>query len=148
MYKRQTIDHFEKFWPHLKEGYDIVIGSIEIKEARIFEQAQWYRRWLGKLSKYLIRAAIGLWEIHDTQRGFKLFTAKSAQDIFLRVKIERFGFDFEALAIAKKLGCRIKEVPVVWSNPGESKVTLKSYFETFKDLGQVRWNLWFNRYNL
>src|SRR3989344_5507330 len=76
-----AIDHLEKFWPYFKEGYDIIIGSIEIEGAKIFEQAQWYRRWLGRLSKYLIRLMTGLWEIRDTQRGFKLFTAKAAQDI-------------------------------------------------------------------
>ena len=139
-----TIDHLEKFWPWLKKGYDVVIGSIEIEGAEIFEHAQWYRRWLGHLSKYLIRLITGLWEIHDTQRGFKLFIAKAAGDIFPRIKINRFGFDFEVLALAKKKGYKIKEVPVVWSNPGESKVNLKSYFATLKELIKVRWYLWTN----
>jgi len=139
-----TIDHLEKFWLYTREGYDVVIGSIEIKGAKIFEQAQWYRRWLGRLSKYLIRFLVGLWEIHDTQRGFKLFTAKASEDIFSKIKIDRFGFDFEALALAKKKGYKIKEIAVVWSNPGESKVTLKSYFATLKELIKVRWYLWTN----
>ena len=139
-----TIDHLEKFWLYTREGYDVVIGSIEIKGAKIFEQAQWYRRWLGRLSKYLIRFLVGLWEIHDTQRGFKLFTAKASEDIFSKIKIDRFGFDFEALALAKKKGYKIKEIAGVWSNPGESKVTLKSYFATLKELIKVRWYLWTN----
>ena len=139
-----TIDHLEKFWPWFKEGYDIVIGSIEIEGAKIFEKAQWYRRWLGRFSKYLIRFMTGLWEIHDTQRGFKLFTAKAAMEIFPKIKINRFGFDFEVLALAKKKGYKIKEVAVVWSNPGESKVTLKSYIATLKELIKVRWYLWIN----
>ncbi|MBI4117159.1 MAG: glycosyltransferase family 2 protein [Parcubacteria group bacterium] len=139
-----TIDHLEKFWPFVKEGYDIVIGSIEIEGAKIFEKAQWYRRWLGRFSKYLIRFMTGLWEIHDTQRGFKLFTARAAEDIFSKIKISRFGFDFEALALAKKKGYKIKEVAVVWSNPGESKVSLKSYLATLKELIKVRWYLWTN----
>lgn len=139
-----TIDYLEKFWPFFEESYDIIIGSIEIEGAKIFEHAQWYRRWLGRLSKYLIRFMAGLWEIRDTQRGFKLFTAKSVQKIFPKIKINRFGFDFEILALAKKLGYKIKEVPVVWSNPGDSKVTLKSYAATFKELIKVRWYLWTN----
>lgn len=139
-----TIDHLEKFWPYTKEGYNVVIGSIEIEGAEIFEHAQWYRRWLGRVSKYLIRFMAGLWDIHDTQRGFKLFSAKAAKDIFPRVKINRFGFDFEVLALAKKLGYKIKEVPVKWSNPGESKVSLKSYIATLKELLKVRWYLWTN----
>ncbi|MEK7579877.1 MAG: dolichyl-phosphate beta-glucosyltransferase [Patescibacteria group bacterium] len=145
-----SIDHLEKFWPYIlrqaqdKEGYDIVIGSIEVEGAQIFEHAQWYRRWLGRVSKYLIRLLTGLWEIHDTQRGFKLFSSKAALDIFQKVKIDRFGFDFEVLALARKKGYKIKEVPVIWSNPGESKVNLKSYLATFLELVKVRWYLWTN----
>lgn len=139
-----TVDHLDKFWVYNKEGFDIIIGSIEIKGAKVFEQAQWYRRLLGRFSKYLIRFMIGLWEVHDTQRGFKLFTAAAAEDIFSRIKINRFGFDFEVLALAKKLGYKIKEVAIIWSNPGESKVSLKSYIATLKELIKVRWYLWTN----
>ncbi len=141
-----SIDHLDKFTPYIDEGYDIVIGSIEVEGAKIFEHAQWYRRWLGRVSKYLIRFMTGLWEIHDTQRGFKLFTAKATEAIFPKIKIERFGFDFEVLALAKKKGYKIKEVPVVWSNPAGSTVGLKNYIDTFKELIKVRFNLWMGRY--
>ena len=139
-----TIDHLEKFWPYVKEGYDIVIGSIEIEGAEIFEHAQWYRRLAGRLSKYLIRFMTGLWDIHDTQRGFKLFSTKASRDIFSKIKINRFGFDFEVLALAKKKGYKIKEVPVVWNNPAQTTVNLKSYLVTLKELIKVRWYLWTN----
>lgn len=141
-----TIDHLDKFWPYTKQGSDIVIGSIEIEGAKIFEHAQWYRRWLGRISKYLIRFMTGLWEIHDTQRGFKVFTARAAEDIFPKVKIKRFGFDFEVLALAKKSGYKIKEAPVIWNNPKGSTVGLKSYAATLKELIKVRFNLWMRRY--
>ena len=144
-----SIEQIEKFWPYLtEEGYDIVIGSIEIPDAEIREKAQWYRRLLGRYSKYIIRLIAGLWSVHDTQRGFKLFTAKAAQNIFSRTKIDRFGFDIEVLALAKKMGYKIKEVPVVWDNPGDSKVSLKSYFEVLKDLFKIRYYLWFNAYGI
>jgi dolichyl-phosphate beta-glucosyltransferase len=154
-----TIDHLDKFWPFLsapkrdlasggKEGYDTVIGSIEIKGAKIKEEAAWYRRLLGKYSKYVIRILAGLWEIHDSQRGFKLFTAKAAEKIFPKQTIMRWGFDIEILVLAKKMGFKIKEVPVNWSNPGESKVTLKSYIKTFQELLKIKWNLITNKYKL
>lgn len=141
-----SIDHLDKFLPYIGQGYDIVIGSIEVEGAKIFEHAQWYRRWLGRVSKYLIRFMTGLWDIHDTQRGFKLFTAKAAEDIFSKVKIDRFGFDFEVLALAVKKGYKIKELPVVWLNPSGSTVSIKSYFATFKELVKVRLNLWSGKY--
>lgn len=139
-----SIDHLDKFWPFVGQGFDIVIGSIEVEGAKIFEHAQWYRRWLGRVSKHLIRLMTGLWEIRDTQRGFKLFTAEAAESVFPDIKIERFGFDFEVLALAKKKGYKIKEAPVVWNNPAGSTVGLKNYIATFKELIKVRWYLWTN----
>jgi len=140
-----SIEQVEQFFPYMQE-YDIVIGSIEVAGAKVNEHAQWYRRALGHFSKYIIRIIAGLWSIHDTQRGFKLFKAKAAQDIFSRAKIDRFGFDIETLALAKKLGYKVKELPVVWNNPSGSTVNLKSYIEVFKDLLRVRFNLWSGKY--
>lgn len=141
-----TINHLDKFWPYIQEGYDVVIGSIEIKGAKIHEEAAWYRRLLGKYAKYIIRIVAGLWEIKDSQRGFKLFTAKAAEKIFPKQTIMRWGFDIEILVLAKKMGFRIKEVPVNWRNPGESKVTLKSYIRTFGELLKIKKNLLFDQY--
>ncbi len=143
-----TIDHLEKFWPHIEKEYQLVIGSIEIKGAKIEENAAWYRRWLGRISKYIIRAVAGLWKIHDTQRGFKLFTEKSAQNVFSKQTIMRWGFDIEVLVLAKKMGFKIKEVAVDWKNPGESKVSLKSYIKTFGELLKIKYNLITNKYKL
>lgn len=139
-----SIDHLDKFWPYLKD-YDLVIGSIEIKGSRIKENAAWYRRILGKWSKYLIRA-LTVWEIHDSQRAFKLCSAKVAEDLFPRQTIERWGFDFEILVIAKRLGYRIKELPVTWINPSGSNVSLKSYLRTLVELLKVKWNLITGKY--
>ncbi len=143
-----SIEQIEKFWSCLDEGYDIVIGSIEVPGAVVNERAQWYRRFLGRYSKYLIRIIAGLWKIHDTQRGFKCFNAKSARDIFSRTNIDRFGFDIEVLALAKKMGYKIKELPVIWNNPGNSAVHLSSYFQVLKDLFKIKWYLWTNKYKL
>ncbi len=149
-----TIDHLDKFWPFIlprsagEKGYDIVIGSIEIKGAKIEETAAWYRRLLGRVSKYVIRIIAGLWEIKDSQRGFKLFSAEAVGKIFPKQTIMRWGFDIEILTIAKKMGFKIKEVPVFWSNPGESKVTLKSYIRTFGELLKIKKNIITNKYKL
>jgi len=142
-----TIDQVMPMLKLLDSGYDVVIGSIEAEGAEINEQAQWYRRAVGHWSKYLIRIVAGLWEIKDTQRGFKVFSGNAAKEIFPRLTIRRFGFDIELLAIAKRLGYKIKEVPVVWDNAGDSTVSLKSYFGVLMDLFKVRLNLWTGKYN-
>lgn len=140
-------DHLDIFLPFIcgmhdtrLDCFDIVIGSIEIQGASIEENAQWYRRVLGKFSKYVIRFISGLWEIRDTQRGFKLFSKDAAEFIFSRQAINGWGFDIEILLIAKKNGFKIKEVPVKWINPAGSKVTLKSYLTTMGELLQIKWN--------
>ncbi|KKP98717.1 MAG: hypothetical protein US71_C0005G0019 [Parcubacteria group bacterium GW2011_GWD2_38_12] len=135
-----SIEQIEKFWPYFEQGYDVVIGSIEVAGAKIEEHAAWYRRFVGHWAKLLIRM-LAIWEIHDTQRGFKCFTAKAAQDVFLRQTITRWGFDIEILVIAKEHRYKIKEVPVVWINPGESKVGASAYISTLKELLQIKWNL-------
>lgn len=141
-----SMEQIESFWPYLDQGYNLIIGSIEVEGSKIEEHAAWYRRIVGKWSKYLIRL-LTIWEIHDTQRAFKLFPAKVAQEVFSRQTIERWGFDIEILVIAKKLGYKIKELPVTWINPGESKVTLKSYWRTLKELFKIKWNLIKGKYD-
>jgi len=123
-----------------KECFDAVIGSIEVGGATIEEHAQWYRRILGKWSKYLIRIVSGLWEIHDTQRGFKVFTGRAARIIFPRQTIGGWGFDIEILLIAKEHGLRVKELPVRWVNPAGSKVRLGAYFSTLRELARIKLN--------
>ncbi len=137
-----SIDHLDKFWPWILErGYDVVIGSIELPGAVIEEEYSLYRIVLGKLSKYLIRA-LTIWKIHDTQRAFKLFSQEAAEKVFPRQTIRRWGFDIEILVIAKKLGYKIKELPVRWINPsGKGKgVSLMGYFNTLRELFQIKWN--------
>lgn len=128
-----------------KEGtlggcFDIVIGSIEVAGSTIEEHAQWYRRLLGRASKYVIRAISGLWEIHDSQRGFKFFSRQAAEVIFPRQTLLGWGFDFEVLLIAKLHGFKTKELPVRWINPPDSKVKLNAYFTTFAELLTIKWN--------
>lgn len=89
---------------------------------------------------------IGLWEIKDTQRGFKCFSEKAAQNIFPKLTIKRFGFDPEILVLAKKLGYKIKEIPIVWINDSQSKVKFKTIFEIFFELLKIRLNLILGKY--
>ncbi|MAG45070.1 hypothetical protein CL633_04250 [bacterium] len=139
------ISHIEKLKPFLSKGFDIVIGSIEVSGAKIHEETGWYKRIFGKWSKLLIRI-IALPGIRDSQRGFKLFTAKSARDIFPRQRIMRWGFDIEILAIAKKLNYKIKEIPINWINKGKTEVSPMAYVKTLKELFQIKWNLITGKY--
>ncbi len=142
-----SIDHIESFWPWiLEKGFDVAIGSIELKESVREDQYAGFRKVLGKLSKYLVRA-MAIWEIHDTQRAFKLFPAEIVEKVFSKQTIMRWGFDIEILVITKHLGYKIKELPVKWINPPGGRVTLMGYFNTLKELMQIKLNLWRGKYN-
>ena len=140
-----SIKYIETFLPYFSRGYDVVIASIELPGAKIEEHAAWYRRILGHYAKLLIRL-LAIWEIHDTQRGFKIFSARAAYEVFSLQTLTRWGFDIEVLVIAKKLGYRIKELPVIWKNSGESKVGLSAYVTTLRDLCIVRKNMLVGKY--
>jgi dolichyl-phosphate beta-glucosyltransferase len=136
-----TIDHVEKLLPYFDKDYDVVIASVGVKGAEIVNSEKFYKRVFGLGSNLIIQIVL-VPGIKDTQRGFKIFTAKAAEDIFKRLTLDRWGFDFEALAVARKLGYKIKEVPIRWKNDPKSLVTLSAYIKTFVELIRVRINLW------
>jgi len=135
------ISEIEKFWPEFKKGADVVIASRDKKGAILDPPQPLFRRFVGEVFKYLRKMIVGLWEIEDTQCGFKCFKGEVAEKIFPKCKIERFAFDPEILLIAKKMGFKIKEVPVYWKNDLQSKVKFKSMIKMLIDLFKIRLNI-------
>jgi dolichyl-phosphate beta-glucosyltransferase len=140
------IEQIENLLPFFKDGYDIVIGSRDIKGAKIENPQPLYRRILGELFGIITSIIVGLWGIKDTQCGFKVLSKKAAMDILPRCRIDRFAFDPEILKIGKNLGYKIKEVPIVWINDPNSKVKFKSMIKMGIDLLKIRWNLITGKY--
>lgn len=144
-----TIDQIEKFSPYFEDPeVGIVIGSRDIKGANVKVHQPYWKELFGNMGNILIQGVVGLWGIKDTQCGFKILTAKAAETICPMLTINRWGFDFEMLALAKKLGFKIAEAPVDWVDSGVTAVTFGWYFNTLKELFQVRWNLWTGKYNI
>jgi len=135
-----SIDQVEKMWPHFKSGYEIVIGSRDIKGAVIAVPQSWVRRRLGDIFNLIVQTVSGLWGIWDTQCGFKGLSRKAVEDIFPKLTINRWAFDVEILVLAKKKGYKIKEIPVTWVNDPESKVRLKGMVKMLFEVFQVRFN--------
>jgi len=141
-----SINHIEKMTPYFKRGYDIVIGSRRVRGSKIAVHQAWYKEFLGRLGNLWIRIfAVG--GINDTQAGFKAFTAESAETVFSRLTLHQWGFDFEALAIAKKHKLEIKEMPITWVNDLMSHVKMSAYVKTLFEALRVRQNLISGKYN-
>lgn len=117
------IEEIEKLLPQVEAGADIAIGSRPLRESNLEIRQPFYREWLGRLFNKAVRL-LAVRGIADTQCGFKLFTRAAAREVFSRCKLQKFGFDFEALMIARDLGLRIAEVPIRWRHQEGSKVRL------------------------
>lgn len=142
-----SVDHFDAMLPFFKEGYEVVICSRQMKGSKLIPPQPWYKQLLGRFGNLYIQALVlpGLW---DTQCGFKAFTEDAAKAIFPLIRIDRWGFDVEVLALAKRLGYRIKQIPVTWINDINSHVTLGGYFNTLFEVLKISFYLWRNVYKL
>lgn len=115
------LEELEKLKAWAARGYDVVFGSRRAPDARIDRLAPFSRRCLDAIFRAMRRQII-LPDVLDTQCGFKLFTARAAQGIFSLSRVDGFLFDCEVLALARRLGFRIKEVGVVWRDHPDSRV--------------------------
>jgi dolichyl-phosphate beta-glucosyltransferase len=83
-------------------------------------------------------AVPGIW---DTQCGFKAFTAEATTEIFGRSQVDRWAFDIEALALARRLGYGIGIVPVHWVDAAGTHVRPGDYLDTLRATLLIRWRL-------
>jgi dolichyl-phosphate beta-glucosyltransferase len=133
------IEELERLERALDAGHDVAIGSRALEGARIEVRQPWYRENMGRLFNVFVRA-LALPGLRDTQCGFKLFSARAAEAVFAAARLDGFSFDVEALFIARRLGYRIAELPVVWRNDAATHVGLGGGFQAFPDLLRIRLN--------
>lgn len=126
--------------------FDIVIGSRKRSGAKVIKHQPIIREVLGKEFTRISQKFLGL-KVTDFTCGFKCFSAKSAEKIFLIQRIERWGFDAEILFLAQKINIPIKEVAIIWKNDSETKVKLpKDIIISFVDLFKIRYFAFRNLY--
>jgi len=146
------IDQLEKILPKFKKGFDIVIGSRAGREG-----APIIRKTMA-LGFSILRNLVLQLPYKDTQCGFKAFTKNASAKIFEKLMIFNnnqsqsgasvsAGFDLEILYVARKLGLKVSEVPVVWHHKEGTKVNpIKDSWEGLRDLIKVRINAFQGKY--
>ena len=148
------VTEVEKLIQKLNSGFDIAIGSRHGREgAPLIRKTMAY-------GFSLLRLIVLRLPFKDTQCGFKLFKKAAAKKIFSRMKIYSekrrvqgssvsAGFDLEVLYLARKLGFKVAEVPVVWHHQEGTKVNpIKDSWEGFRDLMMVRINALEGKYGV
>jgi dolichyl-phosphate beta-glucosyltransferase len=141
------IEEFPRLLSRLDDGHEIAIGSRALPESRVEVRQPWYRESLGRFFNLLVRL-VALPGLHDTQCGFKLFTAAAARQAFEPARLDGFSFDVETLLIARRRGLKIAEVPVTWRNDAATRVGLARGGQAFLDLLRIRANDLAGRYDV
>jgi len=132
------IEEIERLEEAVLGGAQIAIGSRAMFSKHTAVETVWYRKYIGRIYNGIVNMLI-LPGIADTQCGFKMFVGPAARSIFSRTFSERFAFDVEVLFLARKLGLKIVEVPVNWTNIPGSKVNLaRDSLAMFVDILKVR----------
>ncbi len=139
------IEELAKLQAALDEGCDVAIGSRAIPGARIEVHQPAYREAMGRVFNRLVQALL-LPGLHDTQCGFKLFSARAAEASFATAVLDGFSFDVEALYLARLRGLRIAEVAVTWRNDAATRVGLGGGAAAFADLVRIRLRAWRGAY--
>jgi len=115
------IDEMPKLLEAIHRGYDVAIGSRATRGSQLVVHQPRFRE-LGGRGLNLIIRALAVPGIHDTQCGFKLFTAEAAREVFSRSFVNGWGFDVELLYLARRFGYSVAEVPIRWAHAEGSKV--------------------------
>lgn len=140
------LDQLEKLEPWIDRGFDLVIGSRKQRRTG----APFLRRLMGPGFMLVRNLILGLGGIQDTQCGFKLFKREVAQKVFSRLKLYGVqkhvsgprvtaGFDVEVLFVARRLGYKIKEVPVEWHYVDTRRVSpIQDSYDALLDILKIR----------
>lgn len=139
------IEFVERLLPPGAPPADVVIGSREAAGARRIGEPP-NRRVMGRVFNAFTRM-LATPGIADTQCGFKVFTAESAQTLFPAQTLDGFAFDAEILFLARKRGITTVEVGIDWHYRAESKVRpFRDGWRTLRDLMLIRWRWLTHRY--
>lgn len=144
------LNQSEKLLPCFNQGFDVVIGSRNTRR----EGAPVFRLIMARGFMFLRSFMLGLKGITDTQCGFKAFKKDVAREIFSKLQLYgtrktvsgsavSAGFDIEMLFLAKRLGYKIKEVPVEWHYVETRRVNpLVDSWRGLIDILAIRINAW------
>ena len=135
------------------EGYDVAIGSRYVSGVNVVNWPMG-RVLMSYFASVYVRLVTGM-DIKDTTAGFKCYSRKVLEAIDLdNVHLKGYGFQIEMKFTTWKLGFKIKEVPIIFTDrkQGSSKMSggifneavwgvigmkLRSLFHTYKRGGRA-----------
>ena len=129
---------------NLKDN-DGIIASRYMEGAKITPPRPAYKRYGSRLVyEPLLWLLFGL-SYYDFQCGAKLFKRAVLQEVTPQLTVTQWAFDAELLYLCKKAGFTVIEIPTVWEDQAESKLTLKGGVRMLGSLFKVWWQHLFTR---
>jgi glycosyltransferase involved in cell wall biosynthesis len=127
------------------KGFDIAIGSRLLDPALTKRGLK--RETISRGYNLLVRAVFRT-RFSDAQCGFKAITRRAATELLPLIEDGAWFMDTELLVLAEKLGYRILDLPVRWTDDPDSRVKLWSTaLADIKGLMRLRRNLASGRYS-
>jgi dolichyl-phosphate beta-glucosyltransferase len=130
----------------LEDGADVAIACRVLPESRYLMSPTFFsylytRHVMSRAFNAAVRWTL-VPGVLDTQAGLKGFTARAAEDIFSRLTVPGFGFDVEALHIARRRGLRIAQTAVHFRYDREPSTVrfVRDALRMAGDLGRIRVN--------
>jgi dolichyl-phosphate beta-glucosyltransferase len=125
----------------LMDTADVGSGSRVAAGASVSRQQPFRRHIVGwpfiALTRMLLREPT-----KDVYGGFKLWRAASVSVVFSRLCLEGWTFDAEALALSRRLGYRVRETGIVWTDRDDSRLSmLRVLVPVIRELLQARRNV-------
>jgi len=121
------------------QGADVAIGSRYIKGVNVVNWPMG-RVLMSYFASYYVRMITGM-KVMDTTAGFKCYKRKLLETIdFNRIKFTGYAFQIEMKYTAWKLGFKIQEVPIIFTDrtEGESKMSRGIFKEAIFGVIQLR----------
>jgi hypothetical protein len=116
-----SVGHLRTLIESIKEGYDLVTGSRMLSESRVTRSLS--RKITSNFYNLMVRTLLGS-KVKDHQCGFKSWRRGALLELLDDVNATHWFWDTEMLVRASRKGYRIKEIPIIWTDKGRTKVNL------------------------
>lgn len=100
-------------------------------------ERSWRRHILGRVYATMVSEILRI-PVYDSQCGLKLIPREAWERIAPLLRVEGFAFDVELLCALLDTGCKVREIPVNWSDmPGSRIHFFRDTFRMIVDLTTI-----------
>jgi glycosyltransferase involved in cell wall biosynthesis len=109
------------------DSCDIAIGSRYLRNSKVEIP---FVRYVFAFAFHLVVGLLFALHFKDTQCGFKAFKRNAVKKLLPLVKTKGFAWDVDVLVQARKLGLKVKEIPIDWRLEKGGSITYKNGLQT------------------